>query len=179
MILQHIIFLSYARQTLVVTGTKNVTVEKQGRVRYDLHAFDAATGQTLWQNTQTPVPDNLLQGPHGEQVQHPAISGETIYGNGFACHVRTAAPWVGWKWQKSGHCGTLSTSATCAFNRYGQPRMFDLQSGQHTVLSESTRSGCWINILPAGGLILIPESSAGCICGYLLQTSLALAPRGD
>jgi hypothetical protein len=55
--------------------------------------------------------------------------------------------------------------------------MFDLKTGQYTVLSETTRSGCWVNILPAGGLILMPESTAGCICGYPLQTSIAVTPR--
>lgn len=175
--LQHIIFLSYAKETVVVTGSKNVQVEGKGRVRYDLHAFDAATGEVLWQNTQTPIPDHILQGGHGEQVQHPAIVGETIYNTGFACHLRTGEAIEGWKWQKSGHCGTLTASAQCAFSRYAQPRMFDLQTGQYTVLSQATRSGCWVNILPAGGLILIPESTAGCICGYPLQTSLALSPH--
>ncbi len=31
----------------------------------------------------------------------------------------------------------------------------------------------------AGGLVLIPEQSAGCTCGYSIQTSLALRPRDD
>jgi len=175
--LQHIIFLSYAKETVVVTGSKNVLVEGKGRVRYDLHAFEAASGASLWQNTQTPIPDHILQGGHGEQVQHPAIVGETIYNTGFAVHLRTGAPSEGWKWQKSGHCGTLTASAQCAFSRYAQPRMFDLKTGDYTVLSQTTRPGCWVNILPVGGLILIPESTAGCICGYPLQTSVAFVPR--
>ena len=174
---QHIIFLSYAQGTLIATGTKNVVVQNKGRVRYELHAFDAATGSPLWNNTQVPVPDHILQGPHGEQVQHPAIVAGTIYCTGFACELRTGEPIAGWKWQKSGHCGTLSTSAHCAFSRYANPRMFDLKTGRHTVLNEAIRPGCWINIIPAGGLVLVPEASSGCICGYPIQTSLALAPR--
>jgi hypothetical protein len=55
--------------------------------------------------------------------------------------------------------------------------MFDLRTGQHTVLSTTTRPGCWINIIPAGGMILIPEASAGCTCGYAIQTSLALTAQ--
>jgi hypothetical protein len=132
----------------------------------------------LWRKTQTPVPDNILEGPHGEQVQHPAIVGEMIYGNGFACKLATGESIEGWKWQKSPYCGTLSTSAACAFSRYDTPWMFDLKTSAHTVLNTSVRPGCWINIIPAGGLILIPEASAGCTCGYAIQTSLALAPRG-
>jgi outer membrane protein assembly factor BamB len=175
--IQHIVYLSYARDKLVVAGTKNVAVGNDRRVRYDLAVFAADTGERLWRNTQTPVPDYLLEGPHGEQVQHPAVVGEVIYGNGFACKLNTGEPIEGWKWQKSGHCGTLSTSAACAFSRYDNPWMFDLKTGEHTVLATAARPGCWINIIPAGGLILIPEASAGCTCGYAIQTSLALLPR--
>ncbi|MCX6911041.1 MAG: PQQ-binding-like beta-propeller repeat protein [Verrucomicrobia bacterium] len=175
--IEHIVYLSYARGKLLVTGTRNAPVEKGRRVRYDLAAFNAGTGKRLWRNTQTPVPDNILQGPHGEQVQHPAIVGEVIYGTGFACNLSTGAAVDVWKWRKSNHCGTVSTSANCAFSRYDHPQMFDLKSGEHTVLDNAVRPGCWINIIPAGGLILVPEASAGCTCGYPIQTSIALIPR--
>ena len=39
-----------------------------------------------------------------------------------------------------------------------------------------TRAGCWINVLPAQGLVLIPEASASCVCSYALQTSMAFRP---
>lgn len=175
--IEHVLYLSYAREKLLITGTRNELVENRRRVRYDLAAFDASNGECLWRNTQTPVPDHILQGPHGEQVQHPAIVGETIYGNGFACHLRTGAALDGWKWRKSDKCGTVSTSARCAFSRYDHPWMFDLNSGEHTVLTTAIRPGCWINILPAGGLILIPEASAGCTCGHPIQATVALVPR--
>jgi outer membrane protein assembly factor BamB len=175
--IEHVLFLSYAHDRLVITGTKNVTTPSGRRVRYDLAVFAADTGERLWAGTQTPVPDNILEGPHGEQVQHPALVGDVIYGNGFACKLNTGEPIEGWKWQKSRYCGTLSTSAACAFSRYDNPWMFDLKTGRHTVLTTEARSGCWINILPAAGLILVPEASAGCTCGHPIQTSLAFIPR--
>ena len=148
--IEHMVFLSYARKRVVITGTKNVDVGKARRVRCDLAVFAADNGQRLWHNTQIPAPDYILEGPHGEQVQHPAIVGDLIYGNGFACNLHTGEPIDGWKWRKSGNCGTLSTSAACAFSRYSTPWMFDLRTGQHTVLSTTTRPGCWINIIPVG-----------------------------
>jgi len=175
--LQHVVFLSYAQETLLITGTKNVPVGDKQRVRYDLAAFDAATGDPLWQTTQTPIPDHILEGPHGEQVQHSAIVDDTVYNTGFAVRLQTGEPIAGWKWQKSDKCGVLSTSAHCAFSRYSNPRMFDLKTGRYWALTEVTRPGCWINIIPAGGLVLIPEASSGCTCYYSIQTSLALTPR--
>ncbi len=179
--IEHVIFLSYAKETLVITGTKNVRVANTEKevVRYDLHAFDAASGKQLWNNTQVPKPDHILQGPHGEQVQHSAIVGDVIHNTGFACKLRTGEPHSGWKWQKSGKCGTTSASASCIFSRYSNPRMFNLATGEHTNLTSVTRPGCWINIIPAGGLVLIPEASSGCTCYYSIQTSLALTPRAS
>jgi outer membrane protein assembly factor BamB len=177
--IQHIVFLSYAKETLVVTGTKNVDVQGEMRVRYDLYGFDAASGEELWRTTQKPAPDHILDGPHGEQVQHSAIVGETIYNTGFALHLRTGQPIDGWKWRKSDKCGVLSTSAFCGFSRFSNPRMFDLKTGDYTALTSVTRPGCWINVIPAGGLVLIPEASSGCTCYYSIQTSLALTPCDD
>ena len=177
--LEHIIYLSYAQETLLITGSKNVLVDKTRRVRYDLSAFDAAAGKLLWQNTQTPVPDHILQGPHGEQVQHSAIVGDVIYNTGFACRLQSGESVDGWKWSKSNYCGTLSTSALCAFSRFGNARMFDLKTGQYSNLTTVVRPGCWINVIPAGGLVMIPEASAGCICGYPIQTSIALLPQSS
>ena len=39
------------------------------------------------------------------------------------------------------------------------------------------RPGCWINFIPAGGLVLMPDASERCDCSYLNKASLALEPR--
>ena len=36
------------------------------------------------------------------------------------------------------------------------------------------RPGCWINALPTGGLVLIPDASAGCSCSYQNRSWMAL-----
>ena len=177
--LEHVVFLSYAQETLVISGSRNVLVpgSEKRRVRYDLWAIDAPSGKLLWNSTETPLPDHILQGPHGEQVQHPTIVGDVIYSTGFARRLRSGQPYDGWKWSKSEKCGTISASASCVFSRFVTPRMFSLDSGEYLPLTQVTRPGCWINILPAGGLVLIPEASSGCTCYFSLQTSVALAPR--
>jgi outer membrane protein assembly factor BamB len=188
--MEHVLFMSGARETLLVTGTRYAEVdpsETKGRakptqlkrVRYDLVAFDARTGAPRWKTTAIPSYDEVLTGAHGEQVQHPAIVGEVVYGPGFAVHLLTGRPHDGWAWQKSAKCATLSTSRHAAFSRFATaklPHVFDLATGEKTVLSRVTRPGCWINMIPAGGLLLIPEASSGCTCEYPFQASMALRP---
>jgi hypothetical protein len=74
-------------------------------------------------------------------------------------------------------CGALSASQHSAFYRAGTASYANLDESANRDLTGVTRPGCWLNMLPAGGLVLAPESSAGCTCAqYSVQTSLALRP---
>jgi outer membrane protein assembly factor BamB len=171
---QHVIFLSVAQDTILVTGSKN----KEGTVWYEFLAFDAKTGGLRWHREQ----DSRAKpgGDHGEQVKHPAIVGGTVYAEPWAYDLKTGEPVAGWTFDRHGHgCGTLSASAFQLFYRAGNPAMFDLRTRQATKLSTVSRPGCWINVIPACGLILVPESSSGCTCGFPVQTSFAFASSGN
>ena len=168
---QHVVHLSFADATLLVLGSRN----KDRTVWYDLLAFDAASGALRWRREQ----NNRVRsgGDHGEQVKHPAIVAGVIYAEPCAYSLKTGEPVEGWRFKRGGHgCGTISTSASAIFYRAGNPTMFDLRTHAATRLTRVSRPGCWINILPAGGMILIPEASSGCTCAYPLQTSLGLMP---
>jgi hypothetical protein len=96
--------------------------------------------------------------------------------------VRLGAQPEAWRLIRPGHsCGTISGSADCLFFRANNPTVLDmgaLAAGtQHLQKLAPSRPGCWINIIPAGGLLLIPEASASCVCHYSLQTSMAFRPR--
>ena len=68
--------------------------------------------------------------------------------------------------------GVIEASSTNA-------AMFDLKSKSHMPVTEVSRPGCWINMIPAGGLLLIPEASSGCTCHYAVQASMAMRPSGE
>jgi outer membrane protein assembly factor BamB len=170
---QHVIFLSVAQDTIVLTGSKN----KNDTVWYEFFAFDARTGEARWHREQ----DNRHKpgGDHGEQTRHPILGGGVVYAEPCAYDLRTGEPVPDWKFDRGGHgCGTMSASAYQLFYRAGNPTMFDLRSRQATKLSTVSRPGCWINIIAAGGLVLIPEASSGCTCPFPIQTSFAFAPDG-
>ncbi len=86
-----------------------------------------------------------------------------------------------WRLVRPGHsCGTLSGAGDCLFFRANNPTVLDLRAhlerGTAAVKLAPSRARCWINMIPAGGLLLIPEASAGCVCQYSLQTSMAFRP---
>ena len=38
------------------------------------------------------------------------------------------------------------------------------------------RPGCWINTIPAGGIVLMPDATDRCNCSYLNKATIALQP---
>lgn len=172
---QHIVYVCYAPpvDAVLVTGTFNGKVGTAARVFYGLRAFRSDTGAGLWErDLATGAPD----GTHGEQWQHPVILSHAVLSKYFECDLRTGAPLSGRTFTAGHGCGTLSASASVLFLRGGNPRMFDLTSGTGAPLNRVSRPGCFINIVPAGGVVSIPEASAGCTCSYPLQASFAYVP---
>lgn len=172
--LRHVLFLVYSDSTLLVVGSRN-----QGdHPRYDLHAFDPENGEPVWSNHYLRK-DKRTKGSHGEQDQHPVVIGGTIYSRPYAFDLKTGEKKT-FDLARGGHgCGGITGSASYLYGRGGYPRMYPLGDGgsRNIPLTRTTRVGCWMNIVPAGGLVLVPESGSGCTCGYSMQTSMALAPR--
>ena len=169
---EQVIFLSYRNETLLASGSRNVG----DSLRHVLYAFDAGNGELRWRQEQDTGWD--MGGRHGEQQRHPAIVGNTIYAEPFAYDLQTGEQKPDWKLIRGGAgCGTYTASASALFFRSDNPQMYDIAQDQRIWLNHVTRPGCWINIIPAGGLVLIPESSSGCTCAFPLQTSVAYAPN--
>ena len=104
---------------------------------------------------------------------------DTVYFKTFACDLADGKV-KKWGIPVKG-CGALSASLHSTFYRAGAACFAELENGRNQALTGwVTRPCCWLHMLPAGGLVLAPESSAGCICAqYSLQTSLALRPRAE
>ncbi|MDH4238132.1 MAG: PQQ-binding-like beta-propeller repeat protein [Phycisphaerae bacterium] len=166
------VYLNYSKEILLLSGSKLVG----DSICYYYNAFDARSGQTCWDVSH----DSGLakDGGHGEYNRHPTIIDNVVYAWPYAYNLKTGEKVAGWIFDRRGHgCGGVSASAQCMFWRGGNPWMYDLgPNGGPTRLNSVTRPGCWINIIPAGGLVLIPEASSGCTCGFALQTSVAYIP---
>lgn len=176
--LRHNVFTLTSQDRVVVVGSRNSGANKKiDVVVYDIHVFDARSGKLIWSQTQRQA--DKIGGEHGEQERHPVIVGDKLFCEPKAYDLHTGSPleW-NWPWLNKARrgCGTLSASASGLFFRDDTLRAFDLDQGQTKTLTAETRPGCWINLLPAGGLLLAPEASSGCSCNFSVQTSLALVP---
>ena len=166
-----IAYLSYADGRLVLSGNRYVS----NKLWYFFRGIDARTGRDVWKRSHDT--GFKPRGGHGEQNRHPTIVGDVVYAWPRAYRLDTGEPVAGWKFDRAGRgCGGVSASARTLFWRGGNPQMRDIRSGGVVRINRVIRPGCWINIIPAGGMVLMPEASSGCTCAYPMQTSIGYTP---
>jgi outer membrane protein assembly factor BamB len=181
---EHIAFLSYSDGLLLLTRTGHI----DGKLSYRLEGRTADTGAVQWQQTigsRHRVYAPLTYGKNGQQ-SHPSIVAGRVF---LLSHITDALIIIDLKtgaierddalfdfWIHSKTCAVPTASASGLFFRRDSCYLLDLPTRRAIGLTSVTRPGCWMSIIPAGGLILMPEASSGCTCGFALQTSVVLAP---
>jgi outer membrane protein assembly factor BamB len=86
---------------------------------------------------------------------------------------------VPWSLMRTGHhCGILTgcDSGMLLF-RSGDTAFYDLNEDVGTKHFAGHRLGCWVNAIPANGLVMIPEASAGCVCQFSISSTIVMEPR--
>ncbi len=171
---EYVVFLSYSDETLVVSGSG--LKEGDDHAWYYVYGFAAQDGRPLWAGSHRNNKRGRID--HGKDVHHPAIVNGVVYAEPAGYDLKTGVRVAGLEFPRGGHsCGTISASSGSLYYRGGNPQVFDLGQSKLTALNDVTRPGCWINMIPASGLVLVPEASSGCVCAYSLQTSIAYAPQ--
>ncbi len=136
-------------------------------------AYSPTDGRPLWASA-------------ARSQKFPTIIGDTIYAQPAAYDLRTGEPTsrthpltaeqTPWNFTRAYGCGFVSAAPTMLFFRSGTFGFYDLagDSGIHNF--GGIRPGCFVNMIAAGGLVLVPEGTSACTCSYNFQTSVALAP---
>jgi len=75
------------------------------------------------------------------------------------------------------HCGMISGCQNMLLFRSGYTGFYDLKADDGTQHIAGHRLGCWINAIPANGLVMIPEASAGCVCLFSIASTVVMEPR--
>ena len=109
--------------------------------------FTDIEGSTkLWEQHHPMARDH-----HGGAVQHPLIVGDILYSEQRAFDLRTGRQTRDDLPQRRG-CGTMAASRNSFFFRNFFHGMWDLKTNQRTQF-EGIRGGCWISMIPSGGLV--------------------------
>jgi len=146
-----------------------------------LAAYNVSDAKRLWGRSVKYEVDWRLN-----HERAPVIAGDRIITWGCAFDLKTGKQIMRtrpvsyeqkpWSFTWSYGCGTMSGSENMVFSRSGTLGIYDLEADDGVSNFGGMRTGCSNNFIPAGGLLLLPEASAGCSCNYNFQTSLALKP---
>jgi len=178
---ENILYLAHAQGKIIAVGSRHLANDTEYRVA----TYDASAGLPAWRAAH--MKGAAGEFTHGEQVHHPVVLGGILVAEPVLYELATGKPVTpegqpdAWRLKRPGHsCGTMTGAADCLFFRAGNPTVLDLAGNLRGASAPKslapTRPGCWINILPAAGLVLIPEASSGCVCHFSLQTSMAFRP---
>jgi len=146
-----------------------------------LSAFSARNGRKLWERERVRATKR-----RGGPVRHVFLVGDTLY-TPSAVDLKTGKDKL--------VARDPLTGEPAPFQLSGQNFCGHLSAGKHMVAYRSTalgfksltedspcywlhekRTSCWISMLPAGGILLVPEGSSTCVCSFNYKTSLALIP---
>jgi hypothetical protein len=73
----------------------------------------------------------------------------------------------------------MAAGAKMLLFRSGVVGLYDLDGDYGTAHLGARRPACRLSCIPAGGLALMPEGSAGCTCPFPLQGTVVMAPVRD
>lgn len=125
-----------------------------------LAAFNTDTGEPLWERD-------------AEYVTRPIINDATIFAQGGAWDLKSGET-VPWKFERSYGCGQFSASRNLMLFRSATLGYVDFSGSGGTQNYGGIRPSCWINAIPAGGLVLVPDGSSKCQCSYQMRSWFAL-----
>ena len=125
--------------------------------------IDAKTGVRLWDRK-------------AKHVTRPVINDAVVYAQGGAWDLRSGSD-VPFKFQRSYGCGQISSGANLMLFRSATLGVHDLSREAGTENWGGIRPSCWINAIPAGGLVLVPEGSSKCVCSYQMKAWFALKEK--
>jgi len=173
---ENMLYLVHAEGTLVATGSDRNKV-------YHTYAYDVSSPALRFDTKNPEVPQlweeshKAAKDHHGGHLQHPLVIGETFYSDSRAFALRTGKLLRTDLPARRG-CGNMAASNHSMFFRHHFHGIWDLETNKKSQL-EGIRSGCWLGIIPAQGLMLAPESSSGCSCTHSIQTSAAWIPKAS
>jgi outer membrane protein assembly factor BamB len=144
----------------LLMGYQSTRFKLPSEVGGKLAVFRGASGQPLWEK-------------QAKYVTRPLINDRKIYAQGGSWDLLTGEeqPFV---FERSYGCGQLAGSRHMLLFRSATLGYLDLTRGSGVENFGGIRPGCWINALPVGGLVLVPDASAGCQCSYQNRSWMAL-----
>ena len=181
---EEVLYLACTEDALLTVTSANTPFDgpekNEENNYYQFRLFDAKDGAERW---STSVVGGKEGYKHGVNIQPAVIMGDKAYlsmrtgGRLFTLDLATGECAETPRFRGSKGCGVMTGSLTTLLFRNMGSQAYDSVSGQTFWTSSISRPSCWLNDIPAGGLVLMPEATTGCDCAFAMQVSIVLAPK--
>jgi putative pyrroloquinoline-quinone binding quinoprotein len=155
---------------VLLMGYQFTRFRQNSEVGDELSAFRASDGNPLWDV-------EIEKTPGYGSLSRAIVNDKTVYLEPNAYNLETG-DLLDFEMRRSYGCGIIASSSNVLVFRSATFGYVDLQEDVGTENYGGIRPGCWINAIPAGGLVLMPDATSGCTCSYLNRASVALQPYG-
>lgn len=160
------------RITYYLQASDDALLISASNMAYHLYTFDPKTGEPLWNRT-TPWPDDH----HSGHIQHPVILGGKIYLQPNGYDLMTGEVVTAKMGARSGCHTYIGARDTLIYRGAGRQVAIWDRDSESVSTWPRLRPSCWLSMIPANGMLLVPEGGGGCSCGGWMETSLGFAPR--
>jgi outer membrane protein assembly factor BamB len=143
-------------KTIAVSLEHDVLVMGDGK----LAAFKASNGRKLWE---------------GATSKRLMLYGRSFRSGGTEYNLMTGKS-TGKYSNIGGYCAPTLGSPRLLACRSGCISYIDLDEGERRFFA-GIRPGCYMDMTPAGGLLVMADGASGCGCSYMNQCTIALQPK--
>ncbi len=177
--MRSILYMAYKNKHIYISASSS-SGQKKRKVGYHYQKIDASNGEMVWSK------ENLALGngpTHNENVVNSVYLDDYIWcippsSKSFKISTKDGTSTELKRARGRGKgCSMVTASNHMAIYRSNGigATFFDEETGGF--VSQVSRPSCLIGIIPAGGLVLMPEGSLGCVCGFPYQGTTVLAPK--
>ena len=144
----------------LLMGYQSTSFKLPSEIGGRLAVFHGQSGEILWDKK-------------AEYVTRPLINDGVVYAQGGAWDLLNGES-LPFELRRSYGCGQITASKHLMLFRSATLGYQNMAPNSKVENFGGLRPGCWINALPVGGLVLVPDASAGCSCSYQNRSWMAL-----
>ncbi|EDM28646.1 hypothetical protein LNTAR_08754 [Lentisphaera araneosa HTCC2155] len=148
-----------------------ISLSNSKNKKYYIYNFDIKNGKPVWE-----VNHNWPSSHHSGHMLHPVIVDNTIYQEPMAYNIISGKQIRKGIGKREGCHNYVGIKQGLVFRGTSrQISIWSKETGKTSTWSR-LRPSCWLSMIPASGMLLVPEGGAGCSCGGWIETSLGFSP---
>jgi len=136
-------------------------------------ALNGSTGEVLWKSRVSIGRQAMIGGYLRDYKSYDMKTGQSVYiglqdgRNSAKGNDRIKAAGIG--------CGVWVGGDNIMLRRSGTLAYYDLNQDSGWMSNYGgLRTGCWINAIPVGGVVMVPDDTQGCRCSYQNVANIAM-----